>query len=319
MHEEILSRLRPITAEENAILSGEGDIDRALYSEKDSNVINAHKLLDSGKLITIRPHTRFVHFPEHRHDYVEVVYMAQGSTTHIANGTRIELHEGELLFFGQGARQEILPAGENDLAVNFIILPPFFDKALEMLGVDETPLRRFILDSLREEASGFLYFKVADVLPVRNLVENLLWTLIHDVPNRRSINQTTMGLLFLQLVNHTEHLVTDRDEDSAMLKVFRYIEENYRDGSLTDLSALMHYDLYWLSRNIRTRTGKTYTELVQDKRLSQAAFLLRSTALRVDDVAAAVGYSNMSYFHRLFQTQYGMSPKKYRDKSGKPA
>ena len=314
IHEDILSRLRPITEEETAILSGSGAIDRELYMEHGGNVINARRLLDSGKLITIRPHTRFVHFPEHRHDYVEVVYMAQGRTTHVANGTRIELREGELLFFGQGARQEILPAGENDLAVNFIILPQFFDKALEMLGEEETPLRRFLVESLREDNSSYLYFKVSDVLPIQNLVENLLWTLIRDIPNRRSLNQTTMGLLFMQLVNHADRLVYDREEDAALLQVFRYIEENYRDGSLTELAALLHYDLYWLSRRIKTQTGKSYTELIQEKRLSQAAYLLRNTKLHVDDIAAAVGYSNVSYFHRLFQTRYAMSPKKFRDK-----
>lgn len=313
INEEILRRLRPITAEEDAILNGGGGIDLELYMERGGNVVNAGKLLESGKLITIRPNTRFAHFPEHRHDYVELVYMCKGHTTHIANGNPIELQEGELLFFGQGARQEILPAGEDDLAVNFIILPQFFDKALEMLGEEETPLRKFLVESLSRRNSSYLYFKVSDVLPVQNLVENLLWTLIHDVPNKRSLNQTTMGLLFMQLVNHADRLSYESAEDTAILQVFRYIEENYRSGSLTELADSLHYDMYWLSRHIKARTGKNYTELLQEKRLSQAAYLLRNTTLHVDDAADAVGYSNMSYFHRIFRAQYGMSPKKYRD------
>ena len=69
----ILDRLRPITAEERSILDGSGAIDWNLYIERTGSVINAKKLLDSGKLITIRPHTRFVHFSAHTHDYVELV------------------------------------------------------------------------------------------------------------------------------------------------------------------------------------------------------------------------------------------------------
>ena len=91
----ILNWLRPITAEERSILDGSDAVDWKLYIEQTGNVINAKKLLDSGKLITIRPHTRFVHFPPHTHDYVELVYMCQGQTTHIANGTRIELQRSE--------------------------------------------------------------------------------------------------------------------------------------------------------------------------------------------------------------------------------
>ena len=314
----IIEKLKPITEEERAILSG-SSIDREIYMEQEGdaegNVVNARKLLDSGKLITIRPHTRFAHFPEHSHDYIEMIYMCQGSTTHIANGTRIDLQEGELLMFGQGARQEILPAGENDLAVNFIILPSFFDKTLEMLGDEETPLRHFLVSCLggAEGNPGYLYFKVADTLPIQNLVENLLWTLITGAPNKRSLYQTTMGLLFLQLVNYADRLSYESEEDAAIIRVFRYIEEHYRDGSLNELADLMHYDLYWLSRWIRQKSGRTYTELLQEKRLGQAAFLLRTTKLKVDDVAEAVGYSNLSYFHRIFREKYQLSPKKYRD------
>ena len=310
----ILDWLRTITQEERAILNGDASVDWGLYIEQSGNIINAKKLLDSGKLITIRPHTRFIHFPPHTHDYVELVYMCQGSTTHIANGTRIELRQGELLFFGQGASQEILPAGEEDLAVNFIIQPPFFDRALEMMDEEETPLRKFIVDSLNRQNSNYLYFKVADVLPVQNLVENLLWTLIQDVPNKRNLNQTTMGLLLMQLMNHTDCLIYEREEDEALVRVLRYIEENYRDGSLTELAELMHYDLAWLSRQIKRRTGKSYTEHLQEKRMSQAAYLLSSTTLPVADIIESVGYDNTSYFYRKFKEKYGMSPKEYRER-----
>lgn len=312
--EELLSFLRAISPEEQALLSGNDEIQRGIYMEANSDVIDAKKLLDSGRLIAIRPHTRFVHFPEHRHNYVEVVYMCCGTTTHIANGKRITLQPGELLFLGQGARQEILPAGENDIAVNFIILPQFFDKALEMLAEEETPLRRFLVESLRGGNANCLYFQVADVLPIQNLLENLIWTLMKGpAPNRRTICQTTMGLLFMQLMNHTDRLASQSSEEAATVKVLRYIEENYPTGSLTEIAAQLHYDLYWLSREIKRSTGKTFKELLQEKRLTQAAYYLKHTTLHVDEVGAAVGYSNLSYFHRIFMEKYGMTPRKYRN------
>ena len=78
MNDEILTHLQGITAEEQAILDGRKTIDRNIYMQGQENIINAKKLLAAGKLITIRPHTRFIHFPEHTHDYVEVVYMCAG-------------------------------------------------------------------------------------------------------------------------------------------------------------------------------------------------------------------------------------------------
>jgi AraC-like DNA-binding protein len=122
-----------------------------------------------------------------------------------------------------------------------------------------------------------------------------------------------MGLLFMQLLNHTDRLVYESREDRAIMEIFRYIEENYKNGSLTEAAELLHYDFYWLSHEIKNRTGKTYTEHLQEKRLSQAAFLLKSSSLSVEEIALAVGYENKSYFHRIFSAKYSTSPKKYRN------
>lgn len=49
----------------------------------------------------------------------------QGETIHVVDGRELKLKEGELLFLNQHAVQEIQPAGQDDIAVNFIILPEF--------------------------------------------------------------------------------------------------------------------------------------------------------------------------------------------------
>ena len=147
---------------------------------------------------------------------------------------------------------------------------------------------------------------------MQNLIENLLYTLLENTPNRRGIHQMTMGLLFAQLINHTETLQFETEEQNAVLSVLRYVEENYREGRLTQIAQTLHYELPSLSRLIRRRTGKNFTELLQEKRLSQAAWLLRNSDRRIDEIAQAVGYENLSFFHRLFSARFGCSPRRYR-------
>lgn len=315
INKELMDILAPITKEEQAILDGRHDIDADIYMDAGSSTINSKKLLSSGKLIPVRPHTRFVRFPKHSHNFIEVIYMCSGTTTHIINGNKLVLKEGELLFLGQNANQEILPAGINDIAVNFIVLPEFFDVSLVMLKDEETPLRAFITNSLKSNNSNssYMHFKVADVLPIQNLVENLIWTLIKGTSNKRKINSFTMGLIFLQLMDYTDRLVLYDKEEQTILKVLKYADENYRDGSLTELASSLHYDFSWLSREIKRKTGKTYTEIVQEKRLSQASFLLTNTDMNISDIANQVGYDNVSYFHRLFKKRFNMSPYKYKN------
>ena len=314
MNDQIITRLSQITEEEKEILAGRRSIDRSIYMDGSRDVISGEKLLERGKLIAVRPHTRFIAFPEHTHDYVEMVYMCQGETTHTVDGNRMVLHAGELLMLGQNARQAIEPAGERDLAVNFIVRPAFLGGILRFLGDEETPLRRFVLSCLRGDGEiDYLLFRAADYLPVQNLIENLIWTLIQDTPNKRGILQMTMGLLFAQLLSHTDLLAVADEEQQTTMRVLRYVEERYRDGSLTEIAAELNYEVSGLSRFIQRKTGQSYTELVQDKRLSQTAWMLRNTEERVEDIARAVGYENISYFHRIFQRRFGMTPKKYRD------
>ena len=323
MRAQIIEELRKITKEEQQLLSGNGQIDKELYqSEEQKNlqadkyVIDSKKLLEAGKVITIRKHTRFAHFPAHTHNYVEIIYMCEGQTHHVVNGQEVFLKAGELLFLNQNSVQEIYPAGERDIGVNFIILPEFFDHGLRMMNAEDSLLRRFVLDCMTGEnkEASYLHFQVADIIPVQNLVENLIWTLMNHMQNKRSINQITMGLLLLQLMNCTDSIAVNSGEESPrlMMQVLQYAEEHYRDGELSELAGLLHYDLYWLSKEIKKQTGQNYTEIVQTKRLTQAVYLLKTTRKPVAEVAQMVGYENVSFFHRLFQKKYGMTPRQYR-------
>lgn len=321
MTTELLQILQQVSPEEERLRAGETAIEKDIYSSNlsESNEIvhiDAAKLLDSGKLIQIRTHTRFAHFPVHTHNFVEMVYMCQGSTHHVINGNDVILQEGELLFISQSAKQEIYPAKESDVAVNFIILPEFFDYGLTMIEAEDNQLHSFVIDCLTggKEGTGYLHFKVADILPIQNLVENLIWTIIRKEPNKRSIQQATMGLLFLQLMNQIEHMETAKEnkQQKLVMDVLSYIEEHYRDGDLETLARQLHYDMCWLSKEIKLRMGQNYTDLVQKKRLNQAVYLLMTTNMKVSDIGLAVGYENTSYFHRIFQKQYGMSPRQYR-------
>ena len=215
---------------------------------------------------------------------------------------------------GQNARQEIYPASEKDIAVNFIAKPDFFSGVLSFLGDEQTPLRRFILSCITgQNETGYLYFKVADVLPVQNLVENLLWILITQPSNKRGIYHLTMGLLFVELLECTDTLEFSYEDQSVIMKVLRYIEDNYRNGTLKEIAELVHYGHPTLSRLIKKKTGRSFTELLQEKRLAQAAWFLLNTDERIDDIAYMVGYENMTHFHKIFCECYGKSPKHYRD------
>lgn len=318
MREELLKRLRPITEEEQTILDGQTAVQRNLYTSKNGMfTIDSEKLLQKGHLIEIRPHTRFIHFPKHQHNYVEVVYMCSGSTTHIINDReRIVLEEGDLLFLNQHVTQEILPAGEEDIAVNFIILPEFFDQTFAVLE-QKTVLRDFLISSLSQSnsTSSHLCFRVGELPPVQNLIENMIWTLFQKKPGTNSIYQTTMELLFLNLAAFAESISQENPnqyEQDLVFRVIKYVESNYKDGTLTDIAQELNLPDYYISRLLKKHAKTNFKNLLQQRKLQQAAYLLTQTTLSVEDIMNAIGYNNSSYFYNKFHLMYNCSPAGYR-------
>ena len=249
-----------------------------------------------------------------RREYPELLYLCRGCARYRIGGTEVTVREGELLLLGQNTPLEPLDGGSDPLDVSFFIKPEFFGDILSFLGSEQTPLREFVLRCLGQETPyGYLHFHVAGVRPIGNLLENLLLHLLENPESRRAIPLYTVGLLFVHLLEESDKLTMGIREQQSILGVLRYLETNYAGGSLTEAAQLLHCDVTWLSREIKRRTGRTYTELLQERRLQQAAWLLEHTRQRVSDIAVSVGYENVSYFHRIFQKRFGLSPKKYRD------
>ena len=317
MRRELLDMLKRITPEEQELLDGSREIRKERYTNRRDFVVDSRLLLEKGRLIEIRPHTRFAYFPKHRHNYVEMVYMCAGTTTHIINGSNeLVLKEGDLLFLNQNVYHEILPAGEDDLAVNFIILPEFFDRPISMVE-RENILRDFLISTLAGDTAmnDYLYIKTKGIIPVENLLENMIWTILGRHPMMDTINQTSMGLLLMNLSRFADQIGRSdpqHEEQSLMFSVLDYIEHHYQNGTLAEISELSHLPTYQVSRMLKKRTGKNFKELLQLRRLQQAAYLLQNTTLSIDKIIVHIGYENSSYFYRVFREKYGCSPSEYR-------
>ena len=317
MQQALLEHLRKITEEEQRILDGASEVDQGLYTSGKDFTVDSAKMLEEGKLIAVRTHTRFVHFPSHRHNFIEVLYVCEGSLTNIIGGKEVVIEAGELLFLNQFTRHEILPAGKNDIAINFMILPEFFDVAYTMAGSNNI-LADFLVHVLRqnEEKGEYLHFRVAEVLQIQNLLENMIYSLVTGKGDQNRINQTTMGLIFLYLldsVQYAEMRVPNQYENMIAMTTLDYIEQNYKTATLTELCVKLHLPMHVVSKMIKKNTGFNFKELLQRKRMNKAIELMCETELPISDIIAAVGYENGSYFHRVFREKYHVTPRAFRE------
>jgi len=72
----------------------------------------------------------------------------------------------------------------------------------------------------------------------------------------------------------------------------------------------LHLDLSksQIYRKIKQKSGVSPSVYIRNKRLAIAHKWLQETDATISDIAAAVGFANLSYFSRCFKDLYGYSP-----------
>lgn len=275
----------------------------------------------AGRMIAMRVHTPSTGFPGHSGGSVGILYMCSGSTCHrVDGGPVLNLKAGELLFLSQYAGHSVEEAGKGAMGVGFTVPPKIFDSALALAGPGNA-LADFLAGGLRRTGGlRCLHFRAANQPAVQNLVENLVWGLASPKESADRLNQAALGLLFMQLLEDLDCLSQDSlGQSRPVLAALREIEENYRSADLTRLAGKLQVSLPYLSHAVHCATGKTFKELLREKRLARAVALLEETDLPIDDIIAAVGYDNTSFFYRKFRERYGVSPNVWRKRGGDAA
>lgn len=102
-------------------------------------------------------------------------------------------------------------------------------------------------------------------------------------------------------------------KDECLVEILNYIQTNYLDVTLEDLSEKFYLSKPYLSKYIKEKSGVTFGETVKHVRMKKARALLKSTNMTVENIALSVGYQNVEHFNRLFKKAYKMTPVQYRN------
>lgn len=316
MLKEINDKLIDLTDEEQMILNGKSSVDKSIYTDDKGFIVDSNKLLSSGELIDIRKHTRFVDFPSHKHNYIEFNYVYQGNFTQIIDSKEITLQKGELIFLNQYITHEIKASSKDDIIINFIIRPEFFDYIITLLD-NENIISKFLLTTLytNYDEGEYLYFKVSERKSIQELVERIIIELYTSSIMKKATIKLLVGLLLVELIKNSQDIEiysVDNYEKLLIIQSLKYIEEFYDNATLSELSEKLNQPDYKLSKLIKKHTKMTFKELLQERKLSKAVELIKSTDYSIVEIIDLVGYENPTYFYKIFKDKFGMTPKDYK-------
>jgi AraC-like DNA-binding protein len=260
----------------------------------------------------------------HRHDYFQIQINLGGDTVQRIGGATRPFPRGAVAFI-LPYRLHLIPHPPESrfMVINFSQQFLRADLEDDPLDLEDVSVHRAVeLAPFRFQEYLDFVLTDADLAEVRQLLARML-----EVDGTRGFGATALlrGYL-LQLIGivcarHAEPLLRLADSEKqrtgrrdALARVMRHIRAQIAsDGlSLTSAAAAAFLSPNYLAHLIKKETGRTFTELVTDRRMALAQSLLAHSAKRVGEVAQAVGFRDEAYFSRRFRRTTGMSPSDYR-------
>ena len=108
------------------------------------------------------------------------------------------------------------------------------------------------------------------------------------------------------------------DEHWLIPVIKRYIKENAEYGiTISDIAELYQKNAQYLGRLFKSEVGVSFTEYCNRTRLDRAARMLEDTDEKIINIAYECGFNNVTYFNKVFQKAFGLSPTEYRNSSEK--
>ena len=104
----------------------------------------------------------------------------------------------------------------------------------------------------------------------------------------------------------------DYSTDEIIQKVLSYLSQNYREGSLSSLAESLYLNPSYLSQLIKQKTSKTFSDLLGEARMKQAALFLKDPDTKIYNISNMIGYVNPNNFARAFKAYWGVTPTEYR-------
>lgn len=269
----------------------------------------------SGKRLIHRDFPRLSWF--HKHEYVEIFYVIEGTFSQILLGEKIQFKQGEFVITDQNCEHADYIEAQNAAVLFLQVQSDYLERLLRSYdGIDK--MKQFLFHALwkQKQEQNFLELKQTGNFNPDTLLEDLVE---EDLVRETGHEQIKRGLM-IRLLHHlcedyTIQLHTDNKESQEKAFLFeleRYIQKHYDTVSARQLEKQFHYHRNYYNLILKKYRGKSYQQYVTDVRMKYARQLLEQTTIPIKQIANQVGYENISHFYHLFENHFKKSPKEIR-------
>ncbi|WP_124980515.1 helix-turn-helix domain-containing protein [Nonlabens xiamenensis] len=246
----------------------------------------------------------------HYHPEIEMVYVDKGKgKRHIGNhmsyytDSQLILIGSMLPHIGYTDR----PNHGSELLVQF--LPDFLGAGWKEV-IEYNPIQ-----ALFERAKNGLLFSKS--------VENKWGASIHELNHLQGFDRLHLLIRILHGLSVTDEyellnaqhfsFEANLQESSRLERVYSYVHQNFQQPiSVDEIADLASMTTPAFCRYFKKRTGKTFTQMVNEYRVVHATKLLAETDHPIEQICYDCGFNNFSHFNNVFSRLTGSTAGKYR-------
>lgn len=265
-------------------------------------------------------HTRFSYPVLHNHQYIELIYVAEGTVNNLMENAALDMKEGDVCILSPNSYHALLCTDDRSCILNIMIGKKFFDQNF-LYVLSGGVIADFMEQILFARAtSPYIFFPTGKDPWLHSLAQHM----VTDKVQKKHCSDYSISLLtgdfLIHLSREYEALAAvpsaknDQPND-FIVAVLSYLNVNYARTTLEKTAKFFGYSPAYLSRTIHENVGKTFSALMTEIQMKHAAQLLTDTELTITEIAQETGCFDSSHLSKKFRTLYGISPSDYRQRT----
>ena len=271
--------------------------------------------------IVVQKHNRYSPALVHSHTFFELVYVYDGNCTQSISGQTISMRTGDFCVIPPSVEHSI-SVYDDSIIINIMLRRNTLHSMFYNFLNTPNKLSAFFLNNIyAKRANDYILFHSGMDPAIR---ESFVWMLWESMNKQEYSYQCITNALLLDFYlfvrNYSESVqmpLFNSRIDVQRYAIIQYIQDNYRDVTLSTVAKRFHYSNEYTSRLIKDLMGMTYTEVVRTVRIERSQNFLANTAMTVANIAEAIGYDTPEHYIRQFKKHTGMTPSAYRKQEAK--
>ncbi|SHI61318.1 transcriptional regulator, AraC family [Clostridium cavendishii DSM 21758] len=251
-------------------------------------------------------------YPIHWHNSIEILFVLKGSITVSVDTDNYELMDRELEIINVDEAHRIYSSNDDNRVLIFHIDPYFFEKYYS--DIENMVFYTNSSDDGAQESEKY------DVL--RTFLAIILCEFIQRGDNFDEEIESTLVNLLYHLINNFHYLMYEKEdlkENEEQLeryhRIAKFIFNNYNNNiTLQDIAKKEFLSTHYLSHEIKSAIGYSFTDLINLTRIEESVKLLLDTDKTLSEISEDVGFSHTRYFNKHFKNYYKCTPLQYRKK-----